>query len=205
MKHYLYQITNRIDDKIYIGVHSTNNLNDGYFGSGLLLKRSLQKYSRDNFDREIIAFFETREECLAEEAKLVNEAFVLRDDTYNCVIGGGGGSTSLTNGFRAKQHSDDTKKKQSEASKRLWSDAEKLQANNAKISKTVSNQYANGRPGTFVGKSHTKEAKDKMSKAAKNRKTNSQSGTMWITNGSTNRKIKINDVIPETWYKGRKM
>jgi hypothetical protein len=32
---------------------------------------------------------------------------------------------------------------------------------------------------------------------------NSQYGTMWITNGTENKKIKVVDIIPEGWYKGR--
>ena len=32
---------------------------------------------------------------------------------------------------------------------------------------------------------------------------NSQYGTMWITNGTENKKIKKENVIPEGWYKGR--
>lgn len=34
---------------------------------------------------------------------------------------------------------------------------------------------------------------------------NSQFGSMWITNGTENKKIKKVDIIPEGWYKGRKM
>lgn len=35
---------------------------------------------------------------------------------------------------------------------------------------------------------------------------NSQYGTMWITNGCVNKKIKKDvDIIPEGWYKGRKL
>ena len=30
-------------------------------------------------------------------------------------------------------------------------------------------------------------------------------GTMWITNGLKNKKIKSIDIIPEGWYKGRRM
>jgi hypothetical protein len=34
---------------------------------------------------------------------------------------------------------------------------------------------------------------------------NSQFGTMWITNGIENKKIKKDlDIIPEGWYKGRR-
>jgi hypothetical protein len=45
-----------------------------------------------------------------------------------------------------------------------------------------------------------------MSETKKGKKTgsdNSQYGTMWITNGQENRKVKKNDVMPEGWEKGR--
>jgi len=32
---------------------------------------------------------------------------------------------------------------------------------------------------------------------------NSQYGTMWITNGNINKKVKCDDIIPDGWYKGR--
>jgi len=35
--------------------------------------------------------------------------------------------------------------------------------------------------------------------------TNSQYGTMWITNGSENRKVKKTDPMPEGYYPGRKL
>ena len=58
----------------------------------------------------------------------------------------------------------------------------------------------------FKGKKHTDETKLRMSLKARQRtpEQNSQYGTIWITDGSDNRKIKKLDKIPEGWYKGRK-
>lgn len=47
--HYVFIITNKITGRLYLGVHSTNNLEDEYFGYGKLLSNALKKYGKENF------------------------------------------------------------------------------------------------------------------------------------------------------------
>ena len=87
-KHYLvYQTTNLLNGKIYIGQHQTDNLNDGYIGSGVELNLDIEKFGKDNFKREILFDFDSFEEMDNKERELVNEDFVARPDTYNLTVG----------------------------------------------------------------------------------------------------------------------
>lgn len=84
----VYKITNLLNNKIYIGVHETFNINDSYMGSGKILNYSYKKYGKENFKKEILHIFDSKKQMLDKERELVNESFVKREDTYNCIIGG---------------------------------------------------------------------------------------------------------------------
>lgn len=86
----IYKTTNKINNKCYIGIHRTQNINDGYLGSGILLKKAINKYGTPSFTREILFEYNDCDENLAwaKERELVNKEFVLSNATYNLSIGG---------------------------------------------------------------------------------------------------------------------
>jgi hypothetical protein len=89
--YYLYRVTNLINQKIYAGCHATDNLDDGYMGSGKLIKYAYKKYGLDNFKKDILSFHSSYEEMLLAESQMINPEFLNRPDVYNLAIGGKGG------------------------------------------------------------------------------------------------------------------
>jgi hypothetical protein len=218
MKYTVYQITNKINGKIYIGKHQTKDLNDGYMGSGKMLKRAQQKYGIENFVKEILHVYDTEEEMNAKEAALVTEEFCLREDTYNICVGGQGGfsyiNTNRLNGFYQPDVAQKARYSVNNILEdRYGSDWRKIISLNGhkalqRILEEDPNYLKDRASRSFSGKQHTDKTKQLMSEKAKARLSdptrNSQFGTMWITNGTINKKIKTVDFIPEGWYKGRK-
>lgn len=88
--HYIYKVTNMVNGMYYIGKHSTNNIDDNYFGSGNLLLKAFKKYNRRNFKKEIIQFCDTEREAFKLEAKLVTTDIVKDRKSYNIIVGGMG-------------------------------------------------------------------------------------------------------------------
>lgn len=97
---FVYQTKNLINGKTYIGVHSTDILNDGYIGCGifsnsdarknLLFHKAVKKYGYASFERHILSFYDTYQEALEEEKYLVNKKWVRLNSNYNAAIGGAG-------------------------------------------------------------------------------------------------------------------
>lgn len=88
--HTIYKITNNINGKCYVGAHSTYNINDGYMGSGNLIKSAIKKYGKENFTKEILFEFDNKKEMLEKEKEIVCENFVKNENTYNIREGGSG-------------------------------------------------------------------------------------------------------------------
>jgi group I intron endonuclease len=157
--YFIYKTTCLVNNKIYIGCHATNNLDDGYLGSGKLLFAAIKKYGKENFSRTILETFTNPEDMFSKERIIVNEDLISSKTSYNLVVGGSGGfkvqdiddwkqklSASRIGNTNALgyKHSDETKRKISESGK----------------GKTAWNK---GLPGTWVGKTHSEESKRKIS------------------------------------------
>ena len=93
--HYIYKIT-RLDEsgKYYIGMHSTDNVDDGYFGSGSYLSKSIKKHGKEKHGKEILEFLDSREALKLRERELVDEELLLDKRCMNLQLGGEGGFTS---------------------------------------------------------------------------------------------------------------
>jgi hypothetical protein len=97
---YVYQTICESNGKSYIGVHKTDNINDGYIGCGifrqsdakknLLFHNAVRKYGYASFRRYILSFYETYNDAKNEERFLVNKEWVKLKSNYNTAIGGRG-------------------------------------------------------------------------------------------------------------------
>lgn len=104
MKYIVYKTTCLVNNKIYIGVHGTqDDVFDGYIGNGLyitslnkkpstIFKKAVKKYGAKNFKRETLFEYpyteEGKQQAYKKEAELVNRQFLQRKDVYNMCLGG---------------------------------------------------------------------------------------------------------------------
>ena len=197
----IYKITNKINKKYYIGKHQTKELNDDYMGSGKIIKKAIKKYGIENFTKEILFVFDNEQDMNNKEKELV----IISEQSYNLCEGGKGGFGYInknglggTLGWKHPTTPEYIEKMKKRNLGRSCKEETKQKISKSKI----------GRVGTFKNRYHSEETRRKMSISAKNPNIiNSQFGTMWITNGQENKKIKKEDIdnwIPLGYYKGRK-
>jgi hypothetical protein len=203
--HFIYKTTNLKNGKFYVGMHSTHNLNDGYLGSGLRLRRSVRRNGPENFKIEYLEFFDNRIELTNREKQLVNEDLLKDPMCMNIRPGGSGGWTSeqqKQNAIKSNQKQKWLMENDKEwASNRL----EQLKKNGSNVF-TKLWEAGKLKPLDWTGKKHKEESKKKIGEAnsvKQKGEANSQFGTRWITNGSENKKIKKEQPIPTGWKFGR--
>lgn len=78
----IYKTTNTVTGKIYVGQHKTGTVDDGYLGSGKIIRRAIKKYGDDAFTREILEICGSKE-----EANTAEEKWITKLDSTNKDIG----------------------------------------------------------------------------------------------------------------------
>lgn len=108
MKYIVYQTLNKVNNKIYIGVHKCEDpeVFDGYLGCGVNIsvpssymkpctpfQYAVKKYGTSNFVRTTLRIFDNEEDAYKLERELVTKDFLYRKDNYNVKVGGIGGNS----------------------------------------------------------------------------------------------------------------
>lgn len=204
----IYKITNVINGKFYIGKHKTKNLDDGYMGSGKILKRAISKYGIENFHKEILHI------CKDETHMNLLESILVVPDVetnYNLCDGGRGGFSYINEkiytqekrlahnrnvaSFGAKKLNKILETKRSQDP--IW--AENYSKN---LSVAQKKYFANGGINGFANKNHTEDTKKKIGQINSLKQAgtkNSQYGTCWISKDTETRKIKKEEL--DFWIK----
>lgn len=195
--HYIYKIT-RDDGRYYIGMHSSDNLDDGYFGSGKKITRSIKKHGKEKHAKEILEFLPSRKELKAREEEMITEE--IRSDPFcmNLAPGGGGGFIN-----------EDHLKKATLAGLKSPKRDHKSACKKAYQTKLLRGSSLGGSDG-FRGKIHTAETREHLSAVMKEKQTgekNSQFGTCWVTNGKPVKikKEQLDEYLANGYSRGRKM
>ena len=167
----IYRITNLINGKTYIGQHKYKKLNDDYMGSGKLIKRAIKKHGIENFKKEIIySRIQYRETADDMERFAIAKERAIGKAEYNLANGG--------EGISGYKHSEETKKKMSEAHKNMSEETKRKMSealkgrtpwNKGKSYKRIPcpEETKNKISKTLMGHNVSEKTKEKLSKKYK--------------------------------------
>jgi hypothetical protein len=204
--HFIYKTTNLLNGKYYIGMHSTDDLSDGYMGSGKRLKRSLKKYGKENHVVTILEFFSCRTQLKAREKEVVSMNEISKKECMNIMTGGNGG-------YISQAHYKKMRIGASNFLKEKWKNEEYKKKRIEESAARMKQHHKDGKIkyDTFTNKTHSNQTKDLISKIKIGKYTgekNSQFGTCWIFKDAINKKINKNELkqfLEQGWEKGRKI
>jgi len=215
---YVYITTNLINGKQYVGDHSANNLKDKrYIGSGQLIIKAIKKYGKENFKKEILEHFKTKQEAFNAQEKYIKEHDTLVPNGYNISPKGGHnvkGCFSEVSKYKISNSLKETYKNNPELREnlRMKATGRKASEETIKILRTVdrskwkiseeglqhikefakkpkSEETKKKLSDSHKGKKHTEETKRKIGKASKGRKN---PNSYFITN-NPNKKLSASD------------
>jgi hypothetical protein len=190
-------------------MHSTSNLEDGYFGSGKRLKYSIQKHGKSNHSKEILEFLKNKELLINREIQLVTVDLLTDPMCMNLKPGGTGGLCNIEHAY--KFHAAGGKKVFQNFNAIHLDKIKNDPGYKEKVYDAIAKTHflKTGSANGWKGKSHSIESKNKIGLAnsiQQRGSKNSQFGKIWIHNEIENKIIKKEDIehfIAGGWIKGR--
>lgn len=207
--HVIYKITNIKNQRYYVGMHSTDNINDSYFGGGDIIKNSVKKHGRESHTKEILEYLPNRKSLAERERQIVNEELLNDPKCMNIMKGGEGG------GFINDEHMRKCSKAGNDKFRELLKDPDykKEFIEKTKGAETWKRLHSEGKIkyDTFTGKSHSEETKKivgEKNSINQSGKLNSQFDKIWIRNLESKETIKISQseldyYLKSGWERGR--
>ncbi len=211
--HYIYRTTCVVTGKFYVGMHSTDNLQDGYLGSGKILGYSRCKHGDESHRLEILEMCGSRGELRQREREIVNEELLADPLNMNLKYGGEGGWTAQASRCGGSKSGAKNGVKHRE----LMSDPKyaKMVSTRIKDGLSASSKWNSVKTEkqqrmTAVANSETAMEKRKAT-FAKNKhmqgENNSQFGTCWLSTGDLTVKVKahrLDEYLALGFTRGRK-
>lgn len=157
MYYTVYKVTNLVNGKFYIGKHQTNDLEDGYMGSGKIIRDAVRKYGIPNFHKEYLLVSASSQEMDMAERILV---VVDKELSYNLSPGGEGGN--VLRYANQSVHEAKSRAISKKIAGRTLSDEHKLQV-------SLNHQNVSGNNNPMWGKHHNDSSRKLLSERALNR------------------------------------
>lgn len=201
--HYIYKTTCQVTGKFYVGMHSTDDLDDGYLGSGKILGYSRAKHGDENHKKEILEFLPDRVALKVREAEVVNEELLADPLCINLKYGGEGGWDHLSPEIRKANAKRNTPFGKVET--------QEIINGRSKGGRVSGPQYGRLNIHHATNAASQKHACEKRRQTMRDRghmqgEKNSQFGTCWVTNGVKPIKIKkehLDEYLANGYRRGR--
>ena len=209
----VYKTTNLSNGKYYIGKHKCQSLDDGYLGSGTLLKAAIAKYGRENFERKVLATFPTEQESYDYEKTIVTEAVVDDQLCYNLREGGEGGYSQKlppgahdgeNNPMWGRTHSEETKQKIREKATGRPKSAETLKKLGDASRGHIKSDAERAKRRASLTKYHNNRTPEHQASLKQVLTERNKRPKKWYNNGVEERLIVDNlHEVPAGWARGR--
>lgn len=189
MIHFIYLTKNLITNEKYIGKHY-GELDDDYLGSGKILQRAIDKYGKENFQREILYISKNAQENSEKEKEFIKAFNAIKDRTfYNIAEGGDGGDIFHLLPVEQQEKIRQEARKRTTGIKNPRYGVHLTEETKEKIRKNRNTDYmqtieykqimskaVSGEKNGMFGKHHSEESKQKMSQAKKGKKLGKENG-----------------------------